>query len=75
MCHAAEPGWPGIATAPRGVALETDAQIARAARDIYLQAGLTDAMPPANVSYIEPEERAVLRDWFRSVAGARVAAN
>ena len=55
--------------------LETDAQIARAARDIYLQAGLTDAMPPANVSYIEPPERAVLRDWFRSAAGAQLVAN
>ena len=64
MCHAAEPGWPGIATAPRRIVLETDAQIARTARDIYLQAGLTDAMPPANVSFIEPEERAVLRAWF-----------
>ena len=64
MCHAAEPGWPGIDTAPRRIVLETDDQIARTARDIYLQAGLTDAMPPANVSFIEPEERAVLRAWF-----------
>ena len=66
MCHAAEPGWDGIATAPRRIVLETDAQIARTARDIYLQAGLTDAMPPANVSFIEPQERAVLRAWFES---------
>ncbi|ARJ70159.1 urate hydroxylase PuuD [Paracoccus contaminans] len=65
MCHAAEPGWDGIATAPRRIVLETDAQIARTARDIYLQAGLTDAMPPANVSFIEPEERAVIRAWFQ----------
>lgn len=64
MCHAAEPSWSGIATAPRRIVLETDDQIARTARDIYLQAGLTDAMPPANVSFIEPEERAVLRAWF-----------
>ncbi|MBV0891079.1 urate hydroxylase PuuD [Paracoccus sp. Z118] len=75
MCHAAEPGWPGIAAAPKGFAFETDAQIARAAREIYLQAGLTDAMPPANVSFIEPEERAVLRDWFRAVNGGRLASN
>ena len=70
---AAREGYPQSAT--QGFALATLEFIARAARDIYLQAGLTDAMPPANVSYIEPEERAVLRDWFRSVAGARVAAN
>lgn len=66
MCHAAEPGWEGIATAPKRVVLETDAQIARHAREIFLQAGLTDAMPPGNVSYIEPEERATLRAWFDS---------
>ncbi len=66
MCHAAEPGWPSIATAPKRVVLETDAQIARHAREIFLQAGLTDAMPPANVSFIEPQERALLRAWFDS---------
>ena len=66
MCHAAEPGWPGIATAPKRVVLETDAQIARHAREIFLQSGLTDAMPPANVSFIEPQERALLRAWFDS---------
>ena len=66
MCHAAEPGWPGIATAPKRVVLETDAQIARHAREIFLQAGLTDAMPPANASFIEPQERAILRAWFDS---------
>ena len=66
LCHAAEPGWPGIATAPKRVVLETDAQIARHAREIFLQSGLTDAMPPANVSFIEPQERAILRAWFDS---------
>ncbi|SDL11486.1 urate hydroxylase PuuD [Paracoccus chinensis] len=66
MCHAAEPSWEGLATAPKRVVLESDAQIARHAREIFLQAGLTDAMPPGNVSYIEPEERATLRAWFDS---------
>ncbi|SEH90588.1 urate hydroxylase PuuD [Paracoccus alkenifer] len=66
MCHAAEPGWQGIATAPKRVVLESDAQIARHAREIFLQAGLTDAMPPANVSFMEPQERAILRAWFDS---------
>ncbi|WP_273500084.1 urate hydroxylase PuuD [Paracoccus sphaerophysae] len=69
MCHAAEPSWDGIATAPRRIVLETDAQIARAAREIFVQSGLTDAMPPANVSFMEPEERAAIRAWFAS--GAR----
>lgn len=66
MCHAAEPNWDGLATAPKRVVLESDAQIARHAREIFLQAGLTNAMPPGNVSFIEPEERATLRAWFDS---------
>ena len=69
MCHAAEPGWEGILWAPRGVRLDTRAAIAGRARDIYLQAGLTGAMPPANVSYIEPAERAAIRAWYRAAAG------
>ena len=68
MCHAAEPGWEGLATAPKRVVLETDAQIARHAREIFLQAGLTDAMPPANVTYMEPEERAALRAWVEAAS-------
>ncbi|MEM7069505.1 MAG: urate hydroxylase PuuD [Pseudomonadota bacterium] len=66
MCHAAEPVWDGIRTAPKGVVLETDAQIARYARDIYLQAGVSNAMPPANVSFIEDEERRLLVEWYKA---------
>ena len=66
MCHAREPVWEGIHHAPKGVLLETDAEIARNARSIYLQAGVTHAMPPANVTYVEPEERAAIVDWYRA---------
>ena len=66
MCHAAEPGWDGIHYAPKGVHLETGGQIALQAREIYLQAGVTHAMPPANVSFIEPAERAKIVAWYRA---------
>jgi len=66
MCHAAEPVWEGIRTAPKGVVLETDAQIARNAREIYLQAGVSHAMPPANVSFIEDNERKQIVEWYHS---------
>ena len=69
MCHAAEPGYEGIHFAPKAVLLETPAQIAVEARRIYLQAGLTHAMPPANVSYMEPAERQAIVDWFRGAQG------
>ncbi|NNK79677.1 MAG: urate hydroxylase PuuD [Litoreibacter sp.] len=68
MCHAREPFWDGIRWAPKGVVLETEADIAGAAREIYLQAGVSHAMPPSNLTYIEPEERAVLRAWYRDAA-------
>jgi len=70
MCHATEPGWPGIIHAPKNVKLETPADIARHARDIYLQAGRSHAMPPGNVSFVEPEERALIVAWYESaIAG------
>ncbi|MGI3166741.1 urate hydroxylase PuuD [Pseudooceanicola sp. 200-1SW] len=66
MCHAAEPYWDGILWAPKGVRLDTEADILRNARAIYLQAGLGHAMPPANVSFIEEEERQAIRDWYKA---------
>jgi uncharacterized membrane protein len=65
MCHAAEPGWEGLYWPPKGVVLETPAQIAHEAKRIYLQAGVTHAMPPGNLSYMEPQERAAIVEWFR----------
>ncbi|ULB11398.1 urate hydroxylase PuuD [Cereibacter azotoformans] len=69
MCHAAEPGWDGLHWPPKNVRLETPAEIAREARRIYLQSGITHAMPPGNLSFMEPEERATIVRWYRSVAG------
>ena len=69
MCHAAEPGYEGIHWPPKDVVLETPAQIAHEAKRIYLQAGLTHAMPPANVSFIEPAERAAIVAWFQGAGG------
>ena len=66
MCHATEPGFEGIHWAPKGVILETPEEIANSARRIYIQAGLTHAMPPANASYMEPEERAKIVAWVRA---------
>ncbi|MGL4310761.1 MAG: urate hydroxylase PuuD [Paracoccaceae bacterium] len=66
MCHAAEPGWEGMYWPPKAVRLDTPGHIARHAREIYLQAGLTDAMPPGNLSFIEPQERAAIVRWYRA---------
>lgn len=66
MCHAAEPFWEGVLWPPKGVRLETEHQIAMAAQQIYLQSGLTHAMPPANLSYMQQEERDKIVAWYRA---------
>ncbi len=68
MCHAAEPNWEGLYWAPKDVRLDSPEQVARNAREIYLQAGVSHAMPPANLSFMEEDERAAIVAWFR---GAR----
>ncbi|OHC44748.1 MAG: cysteine desulfurase, partial [Rhodobacteraceae bacterium GWE1_64_9] len=72
MCHAAEPAWEGMLWAPKGVMLETPEQIAAEARRIYIQAGVTHAMPPANLSYMEPDERRAIVRWFEGAGGSGI---
>jgi uncharacterized membrane protein len=60
MCHAAEPMWEGIVTAPRGVRLDNEEEIRRHARDIEIYAILTHTMPPDNVTEISDADRARL---------------
>lgn len=66
MCHMAEPAWDGLYWAPKGVHLDTPEQIAHHARQIYLQSGVSHAMPPANLSYMEDSERAQIVAWYRA---------
>ncbi|WP_432256680.1 urate hydroxylase PuuD [Limimaricola sp. AA108-03] len=70
MCHAREPVWDGIRWAPKGVVLETPQDIAQNARAIYLQAGVSHAMPPANVTDISEKDRRTLIRWFKAGQGA-----
>lgn len=70
MCHAAEPVWPGLLWAPKGVALETRADLSRNAHAVYLQSGLSHAMPPVNLSYMEDSERAAIVAWYRAATGS-----
>ncbi|MCT7377756.1 urate hydroxylase PuuD [Chelativorans salis] len=64
MCHAAEPAYEGIRMPPKNVELDTDEAIAAHAREIYLQAGQSHAMPPGNVSGMTEDERRLLVTWF-----------
>ena len=70
MCHASLPVWDGVAIAPKGVKLDTPELIQRWRGEVRIQAALTRAMPPNNLTEMTDEERAVLRAW----GGAQSAA-
>ena len=70
MCHAEEPLWPGLHWAPKGVVLETETQVALAAQSIYLQSGISHAMPPGSTVIMDDEARQQIADWYRRVTGS-----
>ena len=65
MCHAAEPSWPGVRHAPKGVVMETPEQIEALAPRIASAAVWSNAMPPGNITEIDDGERAVLAGWLK----------
>lgn len=67
MCHAREPFWNNMQWAPKGVYLETPADVARHAGQIYLHAGISRAMPPPNAIQMTDEARATIVAWVREV--------
>ncbi|MDB5652522.1 MAG: hypothetical protein JWQ94_135 [Tardiphaga sp.] len=68
MCHAAEPVWSGIDTAPKDILLDDASHIRRYARLIGRNAAWSSAMPPGNVTEMTAQERATIAAWL--AAGA-----
>ena len=68
-CHAEHPRWEGIASPPKGVVLETAAQIVAQAAAIREQAVVSRAMPLGNVTQMTDVERGRIAAWID--AGAR----
>ncbi len=66
MCHAREPVWGNMQWAPKGVHLETPGDVARHADQIYLQAGVSHAMPPPNAIQMDTEARETIIAWVRA---------
>ena len=71
MCHAAEPVWPGIPAAPRGVMLDDSDQIQRHASLIEAYAVRSQAMPPGNITEMTSKERLMLASWLAAGAPAK----
>ena len=64
MCHATEPVWAGIVTAPKGILLDAPAHIQRNIRLIGRVAAWSSAMPPGNITEMTGEERAILANYI-----------
>jgi len=65
-CHAQQPSFQGIAEAPKGVMLDTEARVLAQAAQIHQQSVLTRAMPPGNLTQMTEEERQALARWYRA---------
>ncbi len=63
MCHAPEPSWEGLSVAPKGVVLDTPEAIERNRSRVGLFAGLTNAMPPNNITEMTDDERKLIVKW------------
>ncbi|ASM74577.1 MULTISPECIES: urate hydroxylase PuuD [Roseobacteraceae] len=68
MCHAREPVWTGMQWPPKGVVLETQSDVARHAPEIYMQAGLSHAMPPPGAVQMDEEARRTIVAWVRAAS-------
>lgn len=66
MCHSREPVWNNMQWAPKGVLLETTGDVARHARQIYLHAGVSHAMPPPNAIQMDNESRDIIIAWYQA---------
>lgn len=72
MCHAREPSFnETMLWGPKGVYLETVADVARQAQQIYLHAGASHAMPPPNaISTMTDENRKTIVAWYRNATNS-----
>ena len=68
MCHAGEPVWEKIVTAPKAILLDRPEHIHRNAKLIGRFAAWSSAMPPGNVTEMTGDERATVAAWL--AAGA-----
>jgi len=69
MSHAEEPVWEGITTPPLNVRLESPEDILREASRIEMQAVLSRAMPPGNVTGMTEKERHMIAAWLAARKG------
>jgi uncharacterized membrane protein len=65
VCHSAAPAIRTFGSAPGGVTFDRAEDIRRLADRIEARAVTTRTMPPANLTFMSDDERAVLAQWLR----------
>jgi uncharacterized membrane protein len=68
VCHARDPSYQGFDAPPKGIVLETPAEVRRWSAGVLQQSVDSHAMPIGNVTQMQPEERALLARWLRRAA-------
>ena len=64
VCHAKNPTFEGVETAPKGIIYDTKKDIIKNIKKIKEQAVDTNVMPPNNLTGITPIERAKIGLWI-----------
>ena len=67
MCHAKEPLWDGLFIPAGGLVLETEDDILKFCKQIYVLSAISHAMPPNNLSAMELEERLIIKKWYEKL--------
>ena len=65
-CHAARPTMSGFSAPPKGVVLETLADVQQYKQQVYAQSVASEAMPPGNLTQMTAKERAILGRWLET---------
>ncbi|NCX49225.1 MAG: cysteine desulfurase, partial [Gammaproteobacteria bacterium] len=66
VCHAARPTMPGFSVPPKGVVLESLADIQKYKQQVYAQSVTSQAMPLGNMTQMTSGERAILGRWLET---------
>lgn len=68
QCHSAKPTQPGFVAPPKGLVLETSAQVRAQGPIIHAQTVATKTMPLGNLTGMTDDERAILGAWLNAGA-------
>lgn len=66
-CHSTMPHFVGIAAAPLGIELDSQAEVLKYADRLYEMTVISKTMPPDNATHMTEEERQTIAAWYARV--------